>query len=175
MLDKLAKRGLTLSMIVGTLLVPLTALAAIWLADPETAEEIPTPSVVDLTSVSTATSPSTTAETRDIAADLEAACGPEGLQLVSLEDSRAITDVQQAALDALREVCLQQGTPLPPKPAPEPTVQTVVVPATATASPAPSSTPTSYDDDHDDDEHEDEHDDEDDDEYEYEYEYEVDD
>ena len=171
MLDKLAKRGLTLSMIVGTLLVPLTALAAIWLADPERAVESPTPSV-DLTSVSTATPQSTTAETGDIAADLEAACGPEGMQLVSLEDSRAITDVQQAALDALREVCLQQGIPLPPKPAPEPIVQTVVVPATATASPVPSSTPTTYDDDHDDDEHEDghEHDDEDDDEYEYEYE-----
>jgi len=173
MLDKLAKRGLTLSMIVGTMLVPLTALAAIWLADPET-EETPTPSV-DLTSVSTATPQSTTAETTDIAADLEAACGPEGLQLVSLEGSRAITDVQQAALDALREVCQQQGIPLPPKPAPEPIVQTVVVPATATASPVPSSTPTTYGDDHDDDEHEDEHDDEDDDEYEYEYEYEVDD
>jgi hypothetical protein len=174
MLDNLAKRGLTLSIIVGTVLVPLTALAAIWLAGPETAEEIPTPSV-DLTSVSTATPQSTTAETRDIAADLEAACGPEGLQLVSLEDSRTITDVQQAALDALREVCLQQGIPLPPKPSPEPIVQTVVVPAAATASPVPSSTPTTYGGDHDDDEHEDEQEDEHDDEYEYEYEYEVDD
>lgn len=172
MLDKLAKRGLTLSMIVGTLLVPLTALAAIWLADPERVEESSTPSV-DITSATIATPQSRSAQTGDIAADLQAACGPEGMQLVSLEDSHTITDIQQAALDALREVCLQQGIALPPKPSPEPVVQTVVVPATATAGPAPSTTAPTYDDDHDDDEHEDEHDD--DDEYEYEYEYEVDD
>jgi hypothetical protein len=164
MLDKLAKRGLSLSILVGTLLVPLTALAAIWLTDPDRGEEpsVPTPNVIPAT---TLTTQSTSEATIDITADLQAACGPEGMQLVSLEESLTITDVQQAALDALRGVCEQQGIPLPSKPAPEPIVQTVVVPATATAGPVPSSTPTTLHDE-DEDEHEDEHEDDHEDEHE---------
>lgn len=173
MLDKLAKRGLSLSILVGTLLVPLTALAAIWLTDPDRGEEpsIPTTNAIPAT---TATTQSTSDATIDITADLQAACGPEGMQLVSLEESQAITDVQQAALDALRGVCEQQGIPLPSKPAPEPIVQTVVLPATATAGPVPNSTPTTF---HDDDEYEDEdeHEDEDDHEDDHEDEYEDED
>ncbi|HEX9863769.1 MAG TPA: hypothetical protein VGC03_02265 [Acidimicrobiia bacterium] len=158
MLDKLARRGLSLSILVGTLLVPLTALAAIWLTDPERGEEpsIPTTNAIPAT---TLTTQSTSEATVDITADLQAACGLEGMQLVSLEESLTITDVQQAALDALRGVCEQQGIPLPSKPALEPIVQTVVVPATATAGPVPSSTPTTFHDE-DEDEYEDEHEDE---------------
>jgi hypothetical protein len=166
MLDKLAKRGLSLSILVGTLLVPLTALAAIWLTDPDRGEEpsVPTPNVIPAT---TLTTQSTSEATIDITADLQAACGPEGMQLVSLEESLTITDVQQAALDALRGVCEQQGIPLPSKPVPEPIVQTVVVPAPATAGPVPSSTPTTF---HDEDEDEDEYEDEYEDDYEDDYE-----
>ena len=159
MLDNLAKKGLSVSIIVGTLLVPLTALAAIWLTDPDqAAEEAPHPTTTAL--VTTVTSPPTTAATIDIAADLQTACGPEGMQLVSLEESASITNVQQAALDALREVCQQQGIPLPSKPVADPIVKTVVVPATIAASPVPSSTPTTLYDDHEfeDDEYEDDRD-----------------
>jgi len=155
MLDNLAKKGLSVSIIVGTLLVPLTALAAIWLTDPDqAAEETSDPTTTPL--ITTVTSPPITAATIDIAADLQTACGPEGMQLVSLE-SASITKVQQAALDALREVCQQQGIPLPSKPVADPIVKTVVVPATIAASPVPSSTPTTLYDDHEyeDEEHED--------------------
>lgn len=145
MLDKLAQKGLSLSIIVGTLLVPLTALAAIWLTDPDQGTDVtsaPTPAAP----ITTVTRQPTTAATIDIAADLETACGPEGTQLVSLEASESITDVQQAALDALREVCEQHGIPLPPKAVADPIVRTVVVPAATAASPSPGSTPTTSDD-----------------------------
>jgi hypothetical protein len=173
MLDKLAKRGLSLSILVGTLLVPLTALAAIWLTDPDRGEEpsTPTTNAIPATIVTTQSS---SAATIDITADLQAACGPEGMQLVSLEESLAITDVQQAALDALRGVCEQQGIPLPSKPAPEPIVQTVVMPSSATAGPIPSSAPTTFHDE-DEDEHEDEDEYEDEHEDEYDDEHESDD
>jgi len=164
MLDNLAKKGLSLSIIVGTLLVPLTALAAIWLTDPDqAAEETSDPTTTAL--VTTVTSPPTTAATIGIAADLQTACGPEGMQLVSLEESASITNVQQAALDALREVCHQHGIPLPSKPVADPIVKTVVVPATIGASPVPSSTSTTLYDDH---EYEDEEHEDDRDEHEYE-------
>jgi hypothetical protein len=156
MLDNLAKKGLSVSIIVGTLLVPLTALAAIWLTDTDQAAE-------------ETSAPTTTAlVTNDIAADLQTACGPEGMQLVSLEESASITNVQQAALDALREVCQQQGIPLPSKPVADPIVKTVVVPATIAASPVPSSTPTTLHDDHEseDDEYEDDRDEHEDEEHE---------
>jgi len=159
MLDNLAKKGLSVSIIVGTLLVPLTALAAIWLTDPDqAAEETSYPTTTAL--VTTVTSPpTTTTATIDIAADLQTACGPEGMQLVSLEESASITKVQQAALDALREVCQQQGIPLPSKPVADPIVKTVVVPATIAASPVPNSTPTTlYDHEFEDDEYEDDRD-----------------
>jgi hypothetical protein len=154
MFDNLAKRGLSLSIIVGTLLVPLTAVAAIWLTDPARGEQTASPATKAIPA-STVTAQSTSAAI-DMTAALQTACGPEGMQLISLEESGTITDVQQAALDALRGVCEQQGMPLPPKAELDPVVQTIVVPAMAVASP--------YEDEH---ESEDEH------EYEDEHESEV--
>ncbi|MGD2061262.1 MAG: hypothetical protein PVF87_10385 [Acidimicrobiia bacterium] len=153
---KFTKGSLSFSMIVGTLLVPLSAVAALWLTDPTPEAEAAVPS--------TTTQPSTTTST--VAAtvvtvggpDLRAACGPDGMELVGLEDQGTISDVQQAALDALRELCEQQGMPLPAKPASEPIVQTVVVPAPAVTPSTSSSTTTTYDD-HDDDVYEGEYDD----------------
>ena len=79
--------------------------------------------------------------------------------LVDLEVAGAITDVQQAALDALRPLCEQQGLALPPAPVPAPIVQTISVSATV-----PPTTVTTVDDDWEDDHHEeDDHEDEDDD------------
>lgn len=122
------KAGLSVSMIVGTLLIPLSAVAALWLTDAggvgeeaagttTTAAPIPTvPAAIAVTSA-------TTTE-----ADIEAACGPEGLQLSELEKEGTISEVQQAALSALRQFCEQQGLPLPPPPAPVPVVETVSLP-----------------------------------------------
>jgi hypothetical protein len=161
-MDRLAKRGLPFSIIVGTLLVPLTALGALWLADTGRAEGTPTTASTAPSATTVATQPLTAV---DVAADLQTACGPEGLQLVSLEESGRITDVQQAALDALREVCKQQGLQLPARAAAEPIVQTVVVPGTDETTAAVVTKSRSDDDDsyeHDEhEEHEDEHEDDD--------------
>jgi hypothetical protein len=163
-LDKLAKKGLSFSLIVGTLLVPLTALAAIWMTDPGRGTEEAS-ATTPVGSVATVTTTPITAGTNDIAADIQTACGREGMELVSLEESASITGVQQAALDALREVCEQQGIPLPARPVADAIVQTVIVPAGAAASQAPGRAPTTLDEDHDyeDDEYEDRDDREDDD------------
>jgi hypothetical protein len=60
------------------------------------------------------------------AADLDSACGPDGMTLIGAEADGTITDVQQAALDALRQICEQNGSPLPGPAAPPPVVKTVV-------------------------------------------------
>lgn len=167
-----AMRSLSLSVIVGTLLIPLSAVAAIWLTDPGAQAQAEPPA----TSTPLAGTPSTV-QTKQVtttpnSADLQLACGTEGMHLVDLEEAQAISDVQQAALDALRGLCEQQGMPLPARPATETVTRTVIVPSTA---PQEAATATSsrdqddgeheseYDDhsqdeDHEDEDHEDEHD-----------------
>jgi hypothetical protein len=159
-------------MIVGTLLIPLSALAALWLTGPDDTEAAEsTTTTTTMTSVVAETTPDTT-DTSITRADLETACGPEGEQLVALEEDGTISDVQQAALDALRDLCEQQGLSLPAKPADEPIVQTVVIPASPpTTSLATRTAPTYGDhdeyedddreDDHEDDDREDDHEDDD--------------
>jgi len=119
------KKSLPVSIIVGTLLVPLSTVAALSLMKADASES----------AQSTGT---TTVDTQQVAQivfsdqnataeDLAAACGPAGLQLVAAEEAGTISDVQQAALDALRGICEDLGTPLPGKPAPDPITKTVVV------------------------------------------------
>jgi hypothetical protein len=69
------------------------------------------------------------------------------------EANGSITELQQSALDALREICAQQGMPLPGKPVPEPIVQTVV-----SASSAPPVTQGSFEDESEHEKHEDDDD-----------------
>ncbi|HEU4321409.1 MAG TPA: hypothetical protein VFS66_15170 [Acidimicrobiia bacterium] len=151
-------RSISVSLIIGTLLVPISALAAVWLSSaradgetPQTTASAPLDASAPVEVVSTGP-PSVV--TTPAAADLEAACGPEGMKLVALESTGAITEVQQGALDALRPLCGQQGLALPAAPTPEPIVQTVLAPAVTAAA-----TVTTIDDDryedHDDDEYED--------------------
>lgn len=163
------KRATSWSVIVGTLLVPLSAVAALVMADPGESAATTTTS----TTTVAAQAPSTTAVlagTDDSPEDLATACGVEGMDLVALEEDGAITPVQQAALDALREICAQEDMPLPGKPAPEPVIETVVVEAgpSATTPPPASTTVTTvddYDDDHEDDDYEDEDEDDHDDDH----------
>jgi hypothetical protein len=114
-----------LSVIVGTLLIPLSALAAYALVPPSVTED---PSVA-LASDETIPTSTTVVYDTGVATpqDLAEACGPAGLALVDSENQGTISDLQQAALDALREVCEQQGMALPGKAAPDPIVQTIVV------------------------------------------------
>lgn len=158
------KKSLSVSMIVGLLVVPLGAAAAMWLADPgASAQAVETATSEPGTDV--AAVPTTTVA-QSVPSDLDVACGAEGMQLVTLEKEGTINDVQQAALDALRDLCEQQGLPLPAAPEPEPIVQTVVLPAASTASTPPATTVTTVDDDDWDDDDEDDHEDDDEDDHE---------
>lgn len=163
------KGSLSISMIIGLLVVPLTAAAVIWLtgsseeAEAATATTSP-PSDADATLETTVV--------QDVNADLQVACGAEGMQLVSLEEQGTINDVQQAALDALRGLCEQEGLALPAPPVEEPVVQTVVQSvAPAAAAPPPTTAGTlpdtveHDDDDWDDDDDRDDDDDDDDDDW----------
>jgi hypothetical protein len=159
------RRTVSLSVVAGTILVPLSAVAALLLTGSPSSDAA---AVSTTSSVASAVSPQDATETtKGRGGDLKAACGPEGMGLVALEQSGTITTVQQAALDALREICEQEGMPLPDRPAPEPVTETVLVADDSSgSSTAPLSTVPSFenDDDHEDDEdHEDHEDHEDDD------------
>lgn len=99
------KKGVLLSLVVGALLVPLAAYAASSL-------------VSDAAVPTTVSAPTTTAPAAEVAAaassaDIALACGEEGMRLVAAESDGTISDVQQAALDALRDICVTEGSPLP--------------------------------------------------------------
>ncbi len=151
-----------LSVILGTLLIPVSALAAFAFVSPSSGTETTQSNIPIATDVGFNPFEAT-------AEDLARACGPAGMELVIAEDNGSITDVQQAALDALREICAKQGIQLPGKAAPEPIVQQIVVQSVSAAAPsATTSAPTSFsEDDHDEDDHrEDREDHEDEDEHE---------
>lgn len=148
---RLGPRRIALSVLSGVLLIPLSALAAVALV-PRHSD--PVSSTGDTVASSTT---STTAGAEQVvlappaasATDLEAACGQEGMTLVDAEKKGTITDLQKAALDALRQVCEGAGTPLPGPPAPPPIVQTVKVAPRVSSSPSTvtSSTSSHHDDD----------------------------
>lgn len=182
----------TISLILGLLLIPVSAVAAVALIsqeeDPAAAQEetieaaspIPETTIEAITTTITAPAASETLVVTEsptvTSADLAIACGDEGLQLVEREANGSIDELEQAALDALRQICEEEGIPLPGPPEPAPVVRTVTVVAPSTsssgtgasASIAPSATPASDDDgpghDDEDEDHEDEEDEHDEDE-----------
>jgi len=175
----------TISLILGLLLIPLSAVAATALIsndDGETDGDDAAVVVVEVPETTVSTTEAPEAETVFVTepptatrADLEAACGPEGLELVERELDGTITDLEQAALDSLRQICAEEGLELQGPPAPPPVVRTVKVVDTSITSTTGDTIPDDesvsdddeqYDDDHDEDEEdeedeEDDHDDED--------------
>jgi len=142
-------------MAVGTLLVPLSAVAAVYLSIPEEPlEEQPAESGLSLDSTSP---PVEASVTSSLDSDIEAACGEAGLSLVELERAGTISGFQQTALDALRPICVQANLALPDG-LTAPDAGPVVV--EAVVEPAPLTVVETIDDDRD---HEDPGDDDDDD------------
>ncbi len=129
-----------LSVIIGTLLVPLSAVAAYALTAPTPEPEIPVASVSTPSTALAVTNPAT-------GSDIAEACGPAGIALVEAEANGTITDVQQAALTALRDICDAQGLPLPS--AVEPTNGSGLLVANSSAPQSPPSTVSQNEDDHD--------------------------
>lgn len=117
------RKKLPISVALGTLLIPVSAFAASVLVK----DAAPVESTTSVTAPAVTQAGTGFATQTATAADLRAACGVEGLRLVDAEANLSITGLQQAALDALREICVQEGMPLPGKPAPEPVTETVIV------------------------------------------------
>lgn len=134
-------RSLLLSLVIGALLVPLAAYGASSLVNAAPSQD-PAPSP-------TALVPATTSTVADGPADLEIACGDEGLRLVAAEADGSISAVQQAALDALRDICAREGRSLPG--APE--IASSTSPTTVATQPATVGTSPDHDDDDDHDDH----------------------
>ncbi len=118
------------SLVVGLLLVPVSAVAAVALVNPDAAAE-PEEVVAAEVVVDTASTTEGVADTvvPEIASgdDIAEACGEQGLALVVKESEGTISPLEQAALDSLRAICLTEGLELPGPPAPEAVVQTVTV------------------------------------------------
>lgn len=159
-------RRFATSFLVGLLALPLAAAAATALVasnDVEVAEPAPSAVVPAVTAPATLPEQLELAKASDPAADLDRACGAAGLDLVEREALGELSELEQAALTALRSVCEAEGTPLPGPPAPEPVIRTVsveeVLPAGSVV--ALSSGPQVFDDhedDHEEDEVDEEHD-----------------
>lgn len=116
------KKSVSLSVMLGTFLVPLSAYAASSLVETSgVAESVTAPDTPVVESAAN-TAPS-------IGADLETACGEAGLGMVAAETDGTISQLQQAALDALRGICAEQGMPLPAPPAPRPVATQATPPA----------------------------------------------
>lgn len=163
MKNGIGPKTMVIGLIVGTLSVPALVFAATNAFDgaPDAAEAAPA-TTTTTTLATVVTQPEETSSTLP-EVDLEAACGEDGLSLVAAESDGSITDIQQAALDALRPICEEAGLPLPVPPAPETVVVVEAVEAAATTTAASTS---QYEDDEDE-EHEDgEYEDEDDDHHE---------
>jgi len=125
------------SLIIGLLLVPLSAVAAVALVTPDTSAAAETAAVAETTlpestTTSTLSVEPTVAPEIASADDLAAACGDQGMSLVAKEADASISPLEQAALDSLRAICETEGMALPGKPAPEAIVQTMTVAAPAT-------------------------------------------
>ena len=166
----------TISLILGLLLIPLSAVAATALISSDGESELDDAGVI-VVEVPEATVPESTVPTTEVleaetvfvtepptatSADLGAACGPEGLELVEREAEGTITDLEQAALDALRQICAGEGLELPGPPAPPPVVRTVSVVDSSSSATTDDTLPDDQSVSDDDDQYDDDHNEDDD-------------
>jgi len=122
------RKGFLVALAIGLVSAPALALGAtqVFGADP-TATVPVTSATLAVAPIAAKAGPKAGPEV-----DLAAACGAEGASLVTAEAAGTLTDVQQAALDALRPICAAAGFPLAASPSPD----------TALASPPASTGPS---------------------------------
>jgi hypothetical protein len=148
------KKTVTLSLVLGALLIPMAAFGASYLVSASNQAPLPDTALVVSTTAAAVPAP------EPGAADIALACGEEGMQLVAAEANGTIGDVQQAALDALRDICAAEGIPLPaPAVSAGPSTPAVVNAALTTATTSAHTDDDHNDDHEDDDDHDDDGDD----------------
>jgi len=147
------RKTLIAALVLGALAGPAVALGASgFLSGGDLAEATATPAPVAASAVMT-TEAVSVPET-DAEADLLEACTVDGHALTEAEAAGTITDVEQAAPDALRDICTEAGLDLADPVLDEITEEIVVRTATVSAT----STGGGYDDDGEYEEHEDDDD-----------------
>lgn len=126
------RKGFLVALVIGLIAAPALALAASGLLGGQAkADEAATTTAAAVAPVTAApaTAPTTSA------ADLEAACTTEGENLVAREAAGTLSDLQQAALDALRPICEAEGFSLEAGPG-------AGIGASVAAAPVPATTTT---------------------------------
>jgi hypothetical protein len=136
-----------ISVFLGILAVPLAAAASMFLVSPSIEEPAALAEAPVAAEAAVASAP-------DLAQDLLVACGPIASEMIELERAESLTELQSAALDALRPICSQEGLPLP-EDAGSQTVQAIVTSSGPVAN-GPSA--AGSDDDWGDDDSDDDHD-----------------
>lgn len=131
------RKGLLVALAIGLVAAPALALAASGLLGGQAKAGEPAG-----TAAAAATSSGAPAVVTTTAADLELACTTEGAGLVAREAAGMLSDLQQAALDALRPICEAEGFPLATTPAAGEIPSAAAVAPTTTTVPA-----TQFDDD----------------------------
>lgn len=101
-----AKQSVPISVFLGILAVPLAAAASMFLVSPSIEEPAALAEAPVAAEAAVASAP-------DLAQDLLVACGPIASEMIELEKAGSLTQLQSAALDALRPICSQEGLPLP--------------------------------------------------------------
>ncbi len=145
MSDKAGGRRFSTSLIVGLLLVPMSAVAAVALVNPDASAGPEATGGVEVVVDDATTTVGPVVDIPEIATadDLEQACGEQGGLLIAKEAGGTISALEQAALDSLRAICAAEDMALPGPPAPDAVVETVTV----VAAPAGAASDDSSDDD----------------------------
>jgi hypothetical protein len=135
------RKGFLVALVIGLVASPALALVASGLLGGEAVADEPATTTAAAPALVTAPPPSTT--TTASPANLETACTVEGWALVAGEAAGRLSDLQQAALDALRPICEAEGFSLKAAPA-----AGIAAPTTSAAAPAVTiaAPPTQYDD-----------------------------
>jgi mRNA-degrading endonuclease toxin of MazEF toxin-antitoxin module len=141
---------LTASVVGGLIMVPLSAIAAVAIVgatsgSPSQAapDEVTTTSYATTTTLGTVT----VEQVRSMDEDhITEACTTDAATLVDLEQSDAITELQTAALDALREICAAHDMAIAGPPGGGTVVKVVTVPAATTTTLDDSSDDSTADD-----------------------------
>ena len=148
------------SMLAGLILLPVSAVVAVALTGILTSP--PAPDLPEAGGVTAAASPTVAALAPAVGLtedDIWQACVPDAAVLLGKESEGSISAIEDAALDALRSVCAQEGFAVDGPATPAPITETVVVQSqpVAAAAPSPANTAASFDDDHSDDHDSDDH------------------
>ncbi len=171
--NKTGRAGLGISgaVLTGLLLVPATAIAAVAIVATTRPPAVLAEEITTTTSTTT-TAIDTTTTTVDGGEAIDEACTDGAEDLIEKEQDQSISEIEAAALDALREVCAANGMTVAGPPVPDDVVR-VVTRTSSGSSPGTTIADDEYEDhddddygDHDDDEDHEDHEDDDDEDHE---------